>query len=143
MIATTLRERILQGEVRPGDPLREVDVATAFGVARNTVREALKLLVRSGLATHEVHHGVSVRQITAQDVNDIYALRELLELAAAARAGHLTADEATRLREAVDKGTAAIERLDIWASTQANQAFHRAIIKLLHNHEPRQCMTDS
>ncbi|HVC76482.1 MAG TPA: GntR family transcriptional regulator [Candidatus Micrarchaeaceae archaeon] len=133
MIASALRDRILQGEVRPGDALREVDVANAFGVARNTVREALKLLIRSGLATHEVHHGVAVRRITAQDVNDIYALRELLELAAASRAGKLTDGEVASLTKPVEDGQTAIDGGDIWASTMANQAFHKAIIKLLHN----------
>lgn len=133
MIASALRDRILAGEVRSGEALHEVDVANAFGVARNTVREALKLLIRSGLATHEVHHGVSVRVITAQDVNDIYALRQLLELAAAERAGRLTDGEVSSLEESVADSQSAIDRGDIWASTMANQAFHKAIIKLLNN----------
>src|SRR5438552_2849018 len=58
LIASTIRTQILAGKLQPGEPLPEVQVAAAFGVARNTVREGLKILARSGLAVHELHRGV-------------------------------------------------------------------------------------
>lgn len=133
MIAASLHQQILAGDLRPGDALREVEVATAFGVARNTAREGLKLLVRTGLATHEVHHGVAVRRLTAVDVNQLYGLRLILEEAACGRAGSLADAERTSLRDSLEEGQRALEQADVWRATVANQRFHRAIVGLLHN----------
>ena len=68
LLAAEIRTRILAGDLLPGDPLREAELAAAFNVARNTVREALRLLTQDGLADHEVHRGVSVRRHTPREV---------------------------------------------------------------------------
>jgi DNA-binding GntR family transcriptional regulator len=133
LIANTLRDQILAGNLRPGDALPEVEVAAAFSVARNTVREALKILARSGLAFHEVHHGVSVRRLTAEDVNQLYGLRTILEGAGCDRAGHLAPSEIDHLFAPVQQGEAALAADDIWGTTIANQMFHRAIVSLIGN----------
>jgi DNA-binding GntR family transcriptional regulator len=133
LIASTIRKQILAGKLQPGEPLPEVQVAAAFGVARNTVREGLKILARSGLAVHELHRGVSVRSLTATDVNNLFGLRAILELAACDRAGALRDAEIHRLAAALETGELALQADDVWGSTMANQAFHRAIVSLLGN----------
>ena len=84
LIAAEVRERILAGDLVSGDPLREAELAEAFGVARNTVREALRLLTQGGLATYEMHHGVTVRRHTPAEVAAIFDVREIIESAAGA-----------------------------------------------------------
>jgi DNA-binding GntR family transcriptional regulator len=133
MIADALRDRILDGHLRPGDSLREVEVAEAFGVARNTAREALKVLTLTGLTVHEVHHGVSVRELTQEDVDAIYGLRSILESAACDRAGTLSDAELEAMTASLDRHQAALERGDVVAVAAANREFHRAIVELLHN----------
>jgi DNA-binding GntR family transcriptional regulator len=133
MIADTLRDRILGGHLRPGDSLREVEVAETFGVARNTAREALKVLTLTGLTVHAVHHGVSVRRLTSDDVDALYGLRAILESAACDRAGALSDDELTALTASLDHHQAALDRSDVLAVAAANREFHRAIVDLLHN----------
>lgn len=133
LIARRLRERILAGELHPGDPLREVEVAVAFGVARNTVREALRLLVQSGLVVHEVHHGVSVRRLNAFDVEQLYGLRAIVESAACDRAGDLSTDEVEALLAPLRDGSRSLTTGDVWAAAEANRAFHRMIVRLLRN----------
>ncbi|WP_051706014.1 GntR family transcriptional regulator [Nocardioides aequoreus] len=78
-VARALRERILEGELRSGQPLREAALATEHDASRNTVREAFRLLARDRLVTHEAHKGVAVRTLDEDDVRDIYVVRLALE----------------------------------------------------------------
>jgi DNA-binding GntR family transcriptional regulator len=133
MIADALRDRILDGHLRPGDSLREVEVSETFKVARNTAREALKVLTLTGLTVHEVHHGVSVRQLTPDEVDALYGLRTILESAACDRAGALSEQELATLTTSLDHHQAALQRGDVFAVAAANREFHRAIVDLLHN----------
>lgn len=82
-LAQAIRAHILDGDVRSGTQLREAEIAGVYGVARNTVRSALQALVHEGLAQHEHHRGVFVRQFAADDVHDIFVLRGALESEAA------------------------------------------------------------
>ncbi|MGW4339225.1 GntR family transcriptional regulator [Rhodococcus koreensis] len=77
---STLRERILSGEMPGGMPLREAELCSQFGVSRHSLRTAMRSLLASGLLTHEANHGVFVSSLAEADVCDIYALRRLLEL---------------------------------------------------------------
>lgn len=74
-----LRERIVEGHLRSGQPLREPSVAAELGASRNTVREAFRLLARDRLVVHEPHKGVTVRTLGEADVRDLYAVRLTLE----------------------------------------------------------------
>jgi DNA-binding GntR family transcriptional regulator len=133
LIAQELRQRIVDGDLAPGEPLREAELAEAFGVARNTVREALRLLTQERIAVHEVHRGVAVRQLSPEEVRDIYAVRALLEKGASARAGTLTPEEASRLRGIAATAEAAVERGDAKAVQTLNAEFHRQLVGLLGN----------
>jgi DNA-binding GntR family transcriptional regulator len=132
-IAQHLREQILAGALRSGDPLREADLASTFGVARNTVREALRLLTREGLATHEVHRGVAVRRFTPSEVHDTFGVRRLIEEAAADRAGTLTAPEVAALEAPLRDSEDALERRDLDRLLSLNLEFHRRVAALPQN----------
>lgn len=134
-VASTLRQAILGGDLAPGMPLREASVAASLDVSRNTVREAIKLLARERLVTHQAHRGVRVARLTSDDVGDIYQVRRVLETQAirtAARAG------AERLGLLIDQLDASLEDLrkavdadDYGAMTEADVAFHRALVSFL------------
>ena len=102
LIAADMRGRIVAGDLVAGDALREAELAEAFGVARNTVREALRLLTQAGLASYEMHHGVTVRRHTPAEVAAIFEVRAILEAAAARRAGTVGEGEAAPLRRAIE-----------------------------------------
>jgi DNA-binding GntR family transcriptional regulator len=84
-VAAALRTELLAGVFAPGTPMRDQGLAERAGVARSTVREALTLLAGEGLLTHTVNRGMEVRRITATDLADIYAAREVIESAGLAR----------------------------------------------------------
>src|SRR5580700_566018 len=79
-VASILRQKILNGELRPGTPLQEVPLAASLGVSRNTMREASRILSLENLLKRSVHRGVAVSQLSLKDVQEIYHLRRMLEI---------------------------------------------------------------
>src|SRR5512147_558873 len=78
-IFDVLHEKIISGKYKPGDWLRQDDIATQLGVSMTPVREGLDLLVSAGLAERVPYRGVRVREMSTQDVVDAYGLRLVLE----------------------------------------------------------------
>ena len=81
-LADTVREelerRILDGELSAGEKLNEVALATALGVSRGTVREAIRTLSQSGLIDLVANRGAWVKKVSAEDVACLYELRRAL-----------------------------------------------------------------
>lgn len=67
-IADGLSQRILAGAFRPGERLRESAIAAELGIARNTVREAVRLLEHGGLVRFEVNRGAVIISPTRETV---------------------------------------------------------------------------
>src|SRR5689334_16840640 len=74
-----LKADILDGTLRPGDPLGEVDLATRIGVSRTPVREALQRLAMEGLVTWVPGRGAFVSGLSVPDIVELFQLREALE----------------------------------------------------------------
>ena len=74
-----LRQAILEGRFLPGDRLYEQRLCDLMGVSRTSIREALRQLESEGLVTMLPNRGPVVTEITLQDAEDIYQVRELLE----------------------------------------------------------------
>lgn len=79
LVLETLRKAILDGILAPGSRLRQEDLATAFRTSRIPVREALRVLEYEGLATSEPHRGFTVTALDADQIEEIYELRTVLE----------------------------------------------------------------
>ena len=99
-IAAFLREEILHGRFRPGDRIRQEDIAERFGASRLPVREALRMLEAEGLTEHEPNKGSRVPRLSQHDVDVIYQMRERLEpLALSESMPRLGPDEHAQLEE--------------------------------------------
>lgn len=97
-VAAYLREAILGGQLRPGDRIRQQEVAARFGASRLPVREALRILEAEGLTELAPHKGARVPRLTQHEVDVIYQMRERLEpLALAESLPQLTASEDEQL----------------------------------------------
>lgn len=81
-VTDILREQITQGLFPPGTRLSEEKISKALGISRNTLREAFRLLGHEGLVIHELNRGVFIRVLNADDVKDLYQLRQIVEGAA-------------------------------------------------------------
>lgn len=128
-LADGLSERILAGGFAPGDRLRESAIATELGVARNTVREAVRILELSGLVRYEVNRGAVVISPTPENVAALYTARERLECAAVSRVP--TELQLTAINNAFDALVEAAESHDARRIVDQDLAFHAAIVSLL------------
>ncbi len=93
LVLDSVRKAILSGVLGPGDRLRQEELAEVFGTSRIPVREALRALEYEGLVTSEPHRGFTVTTLDADDVEEVYDLRILLESEAVRLALPLLTDE--------------------------------------------------
>jgi DNA-binding GntR family transcriptional regulator len=129
-VTSTVRVReqvenaILEGVLKPGERLRAEALARRFGTSRTPVREALLQLEAQGLVEVEPNRGAVVRAFDRDDLLDLYAVRALLEPAAAALAAARIAIEDIERLEALNE-----QARDATPDDQIayNEIFHRVI----------------
>jgi DNA-binding GntR family transcriptional regulator len=83
LIADQLREQIVQGIFRPGEQINESAMASRLRTSRGPLREALQRLCQEGILVNHRNRGVFVLELTPEDIREIYAVREVVESAAA------------------------------------------------------------
>lgn len=98
--AGRLRAAILAGDLPAGVTLRETDLAARFAFSRGAVRQGLVILEGEGLVVNEWHRGTQVRALAPKDVDELYTLREALDVLAMRIAAGKPTD---RLDEVVDE----------------------------------------
>jgi DNA-binding GntR family transcriptional regulator len=135
----TLREQvydrlvamIVSGEVAPGAPLREMQMAEALGTSRLPVREALQQLETEGWLERRPRGSARVRVPQEADIDEIFDMRYLLEVEAVAIAvRRASLEDVERLRGIAAAGRAAADRGDHRQATEANGQFHRELAAL-------------
>jgi len=125
-----LRDEVLTGALHPGVWIREQDIASAWSVSRTPVREAVRRLAHDGLVEASPNRGVRVTVLTAEDVDDVYEVRELLEGAAARRAAERAAAADVRQLQALLDAIDALPAGDAAAHIRADEAFHEAVVAI-------------
>ncbi|GAB3596434.1 HTH-type transcriptional regulator McbR [Corynebacterium faecale] len=128
---TSVRERILSGELKSGTVVRPEDVGRELGISQTPAREALQTLKAQGFLTSEAGVGFVVVPLTTQDISDIFTAHALLAGEIAARAVTNAAEEDIAELEAIHfELMAASKRRDWELVEDRNHAFHRHITKL-------------
>lgn len=128
-LADLLAERIMAGAFAPGERLRESAIASELGVARNTVREAVRTLELGGLVRYEVNRGAVVISPTPESLDDVYTARERLETAAASRVP--TPAQLRAVEAAYEALVDAAHSRDAGRIVEVDLAFHSAIVAIL------------
>ena len=130
-LAGALKREILEGELPAGSRLRERELCEVYGVARHSLRAALRSLAADGLVRIEPHRGARVAQLSGDDVRWLYELRTALELEAA----HLALTRnGGRLPPAVHEALARLEDACAGADppwseiNEAHAGLHAAIV---------------
>lgn len=119
-----VRKLILGGEVRPGQRLSHRSLARDLGLSRSPVREALLQLEAEGLIEHRPQSGVYLREVSAQELQELYDIREVLEPYAAERAARLAdVTQIERLRAICAEMTEISRRIDLesWLGFSENR----------------------
>lgn len=129
-----LRSRIVNLVYQPGERLIERDLAAELDISRIPLREAMQLLQSDGLVVLVPRQGAIVAPFTADDVRNLFDVRECLEvLAVRLAAARVTEVGLARLREQMDLARAAIVRGDDPEIAAANSGFHRILVEVAAN----------
>ena len=132
-VVSALRADILAGDLQPGDLLVEAALAEKFDVSRGPVRDALRILSGEGLIASS---GRSFRVVglDEKDLRDLFALRELLEAAAAQQCATSNPEGFRQeAEEALEDMRKAAEKGDADAFADADVAFHSALFSSCGN----------
>jgi DNA-binding GntR family transcriptional regulator len=127
-------EAILEGVLRGGDQLVEVELQKQFGVSRSPLREAFRDLEKKGLVVIIPRKGTYVKQVNRKDIEDNFPVRAVLEgLAAREAYPNMTAQIIEALSRALQKMEAAVEISDTKAYWRNHLEFHDIFITASHN----------
>jgi DNA-binding GntR family transcriptional regulator len=138
----SIREKLLSGEIQPGDRLVNRTLAESLGVSVIPVREAINRLASEGLIELIPHAGAFARKFDRREIVKLYSFREQLECYAVREAAshadalHLeqlnhVIQETTRFLNDIDGDEVPADKVDNWM--QLDAAFHKAIIEASDN----------
>jgi DNA-binding GntR family transcriptional regulator len=125
-----LQTAIVKGDLAPGEKIGEVELCSRFNLTRGPLREALGRLESRGLLVRRPHAGVKVVSVSADELIELYRIRELMEgLAARQAAERMTDAEIAALRATLDTHETMIEQAQGQAYYQAegDYDFHHRI----------------
>jgi DNA-binding GntR family transcriptional regulator len=126
----SLRRTFIAGELKPGERVRQEEIAERLGLSLAPVREALAVLEQESRLTYQPRRGYFVTELDLDDLREIYDLRRLVEGRAARRAlPLLDADAHQRIELAARDCAAAVGRADVTAELEANRRFHFAVLE--------------
>lgn len=131
----TLKKRIINIELPPGLPINEAEFASALGVSKTPVREALRQLERDGFVENVPSRGSTITHITSHEIMDVFQIREIIESGAARRSAELGGSDALRkirdsYAESLASADAAEHYVHEWGSWED---MHTAIVSSLGN----------
>jgi DNA-binding GntR family transcriptional regulator len=132
-IKDVIVERILDGTYLPGERIVEIRLAQELGVSQAPVREALRELELLRLVVSEPFRGARVREVTAEELAEIYPVRAALEEVAARGAAQGLGGDVSSLEAELGGMRRAAAGHDVTAFVAHDVAFHRAIVEASGN----------
>ena len=133
-IFDVLHDKIVSGKYKPGQWLRQDDIATQLGVSMTPVREAFDLLVSAGLAERVAYRGVRVREISTKDIVEAYGLRLYLEVMIAEEAArHITPEQVAGLERTIAEMKKHDDLKDVSIQRRLSREFHSAVADVTKN----------
>jgi DNA-binding GntR family transcriptional regulator len=133
-IRDQLIEEILNGRLAPGERIVEMRIAQQFGVSQAPVREALRDLDLLGFVVSSPFRGAIVRQLSVEELVQLYPIRAVLEgLAARHAATRIDAATVTKLERLLATMRTAADRGDNRRAVEADFAFHLTIVEASGN----------
>ncbi len=123
-----LKAKIEKGIYSPAESLPEVELATEYGVSRNTIKKVLLMLARDGLVSIERNKSAKVRSYSMKEVLDFLELRSDLEGFIARKAvPAITDEQVARMEQVLAEMKLYFERHELLPYSQHNQQFHQVL----------------
>lgn len=132
-IKTYLYDAIVSGEMKPGQRIKIIPLATAFNTSQAPVREAIQCLATGGYLELIPNVGARVRELSAKDVHEIYMVREALEAAGLRASGNARPDLLELLEKEIQRMRRAAEKDDFGDYARHNTCFHRHLVSFAEN----------
>jgi DNA-binding GntR family transcriptional regulator len=124
-VVDRIRDMIVSGQLKPGDRLRQDELAETFGVSTMPIREALRQLQAEGLVSFQPRRGAAVATLSVSEYEEIYRIREELEILACGWAAEdfdrIPTDKLRNLLEEIEKAEAHPE--DVYPRLQLVREF--------------------
>lgn len=142
IVFETLREAIIQGRLRPGARMMEIQLAEEMGVSRTPVREAIRKLELEGFVVMVPRKGAFVADISVKDIVDVFEVRAALEaLAAGLAAERISGDEMEELERSLVQINEVSSRDSIDDIVALDSSFHDIIYRASRNERLIQIVT--
>jgi DNA-binding GntR family transcriptional regulator len=134
VVAETLREAIVNGILKPGERLMEIQLAEELGVSRTPVREAIRKLELEGFVVMIPRRGTYVADLSIKDINEVFEIRTALDVLAAGLAvERITEDELEQLERLLVEIGELIEEDDADKIVESDSQFHDILYRASRN----------
>lgn len=134
IVFETLREAIINGHLKAGERLMEVQLAEELGVSRTPVREAIRKLELEGFVVMIQRKGAYVADLSTKDIADVFEIRSALEsLAAALACERITDEELEELEHLLIKVNQCTENNDLEKLVEVDTQFHDVLYRASRN----------
>jgi DNA-binding GntR family transcriptional regulator len=132
-VKSILIDRMIEGDLAPGDRIKELQVAKELGTSQAPVREAIRCLETLGYVEHIPHVGAMVKTFNRNEIEEAYQVREALELHSTELIPEVQNELIRELDEQLALMQSATKENNIRLFTQADNEFHRAIVASCEN----------
>ena len=128
-----LKHAIITGDIPAGERIVETEYASRLHISRTPLREALRKLEKDGLVEYEMRHGVIVHAFTIADVEEIYTIRNAMEmLTLPAIIERATPEDLASLRVKLRDMDTLIDLGDVETLSPLTRSFHAQLTSLCH-----------
>lgn len=132
----SLFEWIIDGNLEPGEKLKDKELAAKLGVSRTPIREALRKLEDEGLVETAANRWTRVTPITLKDAESIYLIMQKLEeLALTLAFTQISVQHIRQMENINNKLKEALKSNNARAAMQADEVFHQTFIDVANNTE--------
>ena len=143
VVFQTLRGAILKGDLKPGERLMELQLASKLGVSRTPIREAIRMLEQEGLAVTIPRKGAEVAKMTEKDMEDVLEIRLSLEgLAVRLSCEKITPAALQELKVAMENFEEKTRSGQFVEMANADVKFHEILYKASNNPKLQQLLNN-
>ena len=140
-ISTYLTASILEGRLKDGEQLKEIELKDQFRVSRSPIREALRELEKRGLVTIIPRRGAFVNSVTFENISQNFAVRAVLEgLAAREACARISENDLDEMKALLDEMRLAASGKEAEAVMKCIHRFHRFFILKSENQVLINCL---
>ncbi len=131
-----LRSSILNGDLKPGERLMEIQLAEQLGVSRTPVREAIRKLEKEKFVEMIPRKGAYVADLTAKDILDVLEIRMIMEgFASSLAAERMTEEELADLEMTLKDFYVSLDEMDRPGMIEKDNEFHDKIYEATRNNK--------